>query len=310
MDAANTYSGPTTVSAGELQIATGNAVASSDLTVSAGATLSATAGTTIQAPSITLDGGSLSIGSLTVQAAGGVESLLVNAGTLVNTGLAVGAGGLANLPVETRVILGATSLAVDETATGGLVDLGSGELTVAAGGIAAADLRADIIAGRNGGAWNGTTGITSAAAASSGGTRSVGYIVAGDGSARVSFAAPGDANLDGNVNVFDLVDIDASGTYGSGGASVWSQGDFNYDGVTNVFDLVGIDTAGAYGTGNYFPAGPTALSGPGSIAAVPEPSAVHILVLAAAGILAAKGWARRRRAGYTGGGKACGLQVV
>jgi len=134
--------------------------------------------------------------------------------------------------------------------------------------------------------------------------------VAGDGSARVSFAAPGDANLDGNVNVFDLVDIDASGTYGSGGASVWSQGDFNYDGVTNVFDLVGIDTAGAYGTGNYFPAGPTALSGPGSIAAVPEPAAVHIPVLAAAGILAGTGWARRRRPGYTGGGKACGLQVV
>jgi hypothetical protein len=168
------------------------------------------------------------------------------------------------------VIVGVGGLAVAGGSGGGLVDLAAGELIVAAGGIPAADLRADIIAGRNGGAWNGTTGITSSLVAASGGTREVGYLIAGDGSARVSFAASGDVDLSGQVNVFDLVSINSSGRYGAGAGSDWSQGDFNYDGVTNVFDLVGVNTAGAYGRGDYFPAPPLAA---GSMAAVPEPGA-------------------------------------
>ena len=170
------------------------------------------------------------------------------------------------------------SLAVDETSGGGRLDLGAGQLTIAAGGISAADLRVDIIAGRNGGTWNGETGIVSStAAAAPGGVRAVGYVVAGDGSARVSFAAPGDTDLSGQVNVFDLVSIDSAGKYGSGQSADWSQGDFNYDGITNVFDLVSIDTAGAYGAGNYFPAEPSAASLGGRVAAVPEP---HLLAVA------------------------------
>ena len=154
-------------------------------------------------------------------------------------------------------------------------------MSIAAGGISAADLRADIIAGRNGGGWNGTAGITSSTAAAAGGSRAVGYIVAGDGSARVSFAAPGDVDLTGAVNVFDLVSINGSGKYGTGAASVWSQGDFNYDGVTNVFDLVSVNTAGAYGQGNYFPASPSGAS-LGSVAAVPEPGSWALLTLGVA----------------------------
>jgi hypothetical protein len=187
----------------------------------------------------------------------------------------VDAGGTLSLVQDARVVVGVGSLAVTETAGGGLVDLGAGQINIAVGGAVAADLRADIIAGRNGGAWTGTTGITSSAAAASGGTRSVGYIVAGDGSARVSFAAAGDVDLTGTVDVFDLVAVNSSGKYGTGTSSVWSQGDFNYDGVTNVFDLVGINTAGTYGRGNYFPAAPT---NAGSVAAVPEPAGTSILV--------------------------------
>ena len=197
----------------------------------------------------------------------GAGRLVLGASSTIGGTTTVSAGTLA-LPDDARVTVSVGGLDVVESAGGGRLDLGVGQVSVAAGGITAAALRADIIAGRSGGGWNGSTGITSAAAASSGGTRAVGYVVAADGSARVSFAASGDVDLSGQVNVFDLVSINSSGKYGAGTASVWSQGDFNYDGVTNVFDLVAVNTAGVYGQGNYFPALPT---GSGGVAAVPEP---------------------------------------
>jgi hypothetical protein len=201
-------------------------------------------------------------------------------------------GGVLSLVQDARVSVAVGSLEVAESG-GGRVDLGSGQIEIAAGGTTPEQLRADIIAGRNGGAWNGTAGITSAAAAAAGGSRAVGYLVSGDGSARVSFAAPGDTDLNGQVNVFDLIGIDSAGKFGNGQAAVWSQGDFNYDGVANVFDLIGIDSSGAYGSGPYFPASPTAAGGlTGSVAAVPEPGG---WLLAASGLVALA-VARRRQA--------------
>ena len=69
------------------------------------------------------------------------------------------------------------------------------------------------------------------------------------------------------ADVFDLVGVNGSGTYGSGLAADWSQGDFNYDGTTSVFDLVAVTGAGAYGTGSYLPVSATR-----SVTAVPEPT--------------------------------------
>jgi hypothetical protein len=205
--------------------------------------------------------------------------------------------GVLTLPSGSRFVLGVSSLAVDtsaeQSAGGGLVNLGAGQISVATGGVSAADLRADIIAGRNGGAWNGTTGITSSAAAASGGTRAVGYVVNENGSTAVSFAAAGDIDLSGAVNVFDLVGINSGGKYGAGTAATWQQGDFNYDGVTNVFDLVAVNTAGAYGQGNYFPAAAGVAGVTGSVAAVPEPAALS-LIAAGLGLAAAvRRWSRR-----------------
>ena len=128
----------------------------------------------------------------------------------------------------------------------------------------------------------------SSAAAASDGKRAVGYLVANDGSMRVSFAAAGDVDLSGQVNVFDLVGINSASKYGTGTPADWSQGDFNYDGVTNVFDLVGINSAVVYGQGNYFPTSPTAV---GSVAAVPEPS-VWLLGLAGLATIAVAGLRR------------------
>jgi peptidyl-prolyl cis-trans isomerase A (cyclophilin A) len=276
-DAANAYTGPTTVAAGTLEIANNAAVAGSGITVEAGATLRIASGTTARAPAMLLDGGTLAGSAVMVDATTGIASLAISAGTLTgNPAVDVTGGGIMSLAESARVTVAVASLEVDKEAGGGLLDLGAGEITIAPGGSSVASLRADLLVGRNGGDWNGITGIMSSTAAASGGTRAVGYLVAGDGSARVSFAAPGDTNLNGQVDVFDLVSINSGGRYGTGAAAVWSQGDFNYDRVTNVFDLVAINTAGAYGQGNYFPAAPT---GAGTPTAVPEPSASGLLVL-------------------------------
>jgi autotransporter-associated beta strand protein len=286
-DAANSYTGPTTISAGTLEVTNANALASTNITVDTGATLSVASGTTMRAPSVIVDGGTLSAATLAVNSTTGITSLAINAGSLAGApAVTVGSGGEMALVQDARVSVAVGSLAVDEGSGGGRLDVGAGQVSVATGGISESDLRADIIAGRNGGAWNGVAGITSSTAASSGGTRAVGYVVNGDGSATVSFAAPGDTDLSGQVNVFDLIGIDSAGKFGNGQAANWSQGDFNYDGVANVFDLIGIDSSGAYGTGPYFPAAPTAAA----ITAVPEPGLAGLLAVAAAG-----GWLALRR---------------
>ncbi len=293
-DAVNAYTGPTTISAGTLQVANAAGLQATSVTVDTGATLAAASGTTMRAPAVIVDGGTLSAASLAVNNTTGITSLAINAGTISGAPVVtVGAGGQMSLVQDARVTVSVGGLSVDQAGGGGRLDLGAGQVSIAAGGISAADLRADIIAGRNGGAWNGAAGITSSTAAASGGTRAVGYVVAGDGSAKVSFAASGDVDLSGAVNVFDLVSINSSGKYGTGQASVWNQGDFNYDGSTNVFDLVSVNTAGVYGQGNYFPASPSAGS-LGSVAAVPEPASFALVAAAAV----AGAWAsRRRRAG-------------
>ena len=145
---------------------------------------------------------------------------------------------------------------------GGSVDLGTGRLTIAPGGITAADLRAGILAGRANGTWTGSTGIGSSAAAASPQSRAVGYTVAADGTAVMAYAAVGDVNLNGQVDVFDLVGINSGGRYNSGIVADWGTSDTNYDGVTNVFDLVSINSAGAYNAGSYLATGSGSGLGP------------------------------------------------
>ena len=302
---AGTHTGPTTVFSGTLRVANADAVASSPVTVESGATLTIASGVTMKAPSVTVDGGTLSAATLAVNGSTGIGSLMINSGTLAaGAAVLVGPGGLMELPANARVSVAAASLVVDEAAGGGRLDLGVGQLAIGPAGIPAADLRSAIITGRNSGAWNGTAGITSDAAAASPTTRAVGYAVAGDGSAKVSFAAPGDTNLDGLVNFTDIQAIINGGRYGQPGTTgVWAVGDFNYDGLVNFTDIQALLNAGAYGQPSYFPAGPVGgLSfggdefsslGSGTIAAVPEPSVMGIAMLAVAALAAGRTSATR-----------------
>jgi hypothetical protein len=78
----------------------------------------------------------------------------------------------------------------------------------------------------------------------------------------------GDANLDGEFNSADLVNVLASGTYEADIDSVWETGDFNGDGRTTSGDLVSALAGGGY------EAGPRA-----AVAAVPEPAGCTLLLL-------------------------------
>ena len=180
--------------------------------------------------------------------------LRVESGTvIIRHAAALNGGPLAVAPGARVVVdtgtdrVDVASLAIDPS---GSVELGRAGFVVAADGFDAAAVRQAVIAGRNGGGWNGTAGITSAAAASESG-RGVGYVVGNNGRLTVGFAAYGDTDLDGQVSAFDLIGLQSQGRFNTGAVTSWQQGDFNYDGVANVLDLVATTGSGAYGRGRY-----------------------------------------------------------
>jgi hypothetical protein len=103
-----------------------------------------------------------------------------------------------------------------------------------------------------------------------------------------AFAAPGDTNLDWQVDVLDASNFLSFGKFDSGLAATWLEGDFNYDGVVDVLDAADFFGTGLYDAGNY-----NTPAGASGIAAVPEPAIPAGLLLASA---AAVALLRRRRA--------------
>ena len=93
-------------------------------------------------------------------------------------------------------------------------------------------------------------------------------------------ALPGDANLDGKVDINDLTIVLAH--YGQTGAT-WSTGDFIGDGTVDINDLTIVLAHYGDSTG----------SAAGGIAGVPEPAGLLLSATALAG-LAAYGWRKRR----------------
>jgi hypothetical protein len=221
MQPGDTLTGTTTVQAGSLRLAAGNALFGSPTVVRSGGLLEVASGVTARLPSLTLAGGTVSATMLAVNGTTGIGRLVIASGTVTGApALTVGVGGVVELPASGRHVLSVGSLAVDEAA-GGRIDVGTGRIEIAAGGIAQADLRADLLAARNGGAWNGPGGIGTSAAPGISSGRSVGYRVLGSGSGAtiVAWAAFGDVNLDGQVNSTDISLITNAGLFGAGGTA-------------------------------------------------------------------------------------------
>ena len=93
---------------------------------------------------------------------------------------------------------------------------------------------------------------------------------------------PGDANLDGKVDINDLTIVLAH--YNQTGTT-WTEGEFTGDGTVDINDLTIV-------LAHY---GDTAGSAAGPAAAVPEPSAVVLIGIGALGLLGLV-CRRRRRA--------------
>jgi autotransporter-associated beta strand protein len=187
---------------------------------------------------------------------------------------------ITDLPSKGTVVVNA----VPTNAEGGTVDVGSGMVTVASG-LSAASMVAAIVAGRGDGTWNGTAGITSSAAAASGGDRTVGWLDNGDGSVTFAFAAAGDTNLDWQIDIIDAANFLAGGKFDSGLPANWNEGDFTYDGTVDILDAASFLSNGLFDAGVYNP------SASGGVAAVPEPSVWAAAVACGLGLTAL----RRRR---------------
>ena len=191
---------------------------------------------------------------------------VVEAGTLIIRhadalgvgSLTVRAGAIVRLDIGTdRVAV--TVLSLDAA---GLLDVDAGGVSVAAGGLALATFRQRLSVGRNGGTWNGSSGIVSTFAAeevAAGIPRAVGWFDDGAEPLTFAFAAPGDTNLDGLVDVLDAAAFISSGAYDAAIESGWMNGDFNDDGIVDVLDAADLIGGGLYDAGNYLPSASAAV---------------------------------------------------
>jgi autotransporter-associated beta strand protein len=166
--------------------------------------------------------------------------VLRNRDGLGSGGLEVADGGSLILDVGFAVTL-VSQITMSGSAS---IDLGRGKIVVA-GGVDEATLRAWIVAGRTSG---GESGMRSSAVTDA--SRTIGYTINATGETSGAFTAPGDSDLDRDVDVLDLIAIQSAGRFGTGAQAGWMEGDVNYDGHANVFDLVAIQAAGSYGKGS------------------------------------------------------------
>jgi autotransporter-associated beta strand protein len=243
-DGDNTYTGRTVIEGGVLVVGRGDTLRSSEIVVRSGGTLRLAEGVGGRLAGLVLEGGRVQLPQTTIE------------------------------PLQ----LGSLSL---ESAAGGVLDVGRGRVVIGPGGPQDA-VRDGIVAGRNGGTWDGDVGILSSAVADPAGPSgmAVGYRAAADGSTTIAWASLGDADLDGAVTTADLNAIITGGLLNTALASAtWAQGDFDYDGLVTTADINSLLTTGrlnqgAYRLGHEVPGG-----APGTLAGVPEPAGIGLAVI-------------------------------
>jgi hypothetical protein len=219
--------------------------------------------------------GSTHSGTVTIQSRG---LQLAGGSALAASKIVPLAGGTMTLAPALQATVGGLS-----PNAGGLIDVGSGYVTVAAG-LSVAEMLVALNAGRRDGSWSGTSCITSSTAAADLAvsiSRTLGWLDNGDGSVAFAFAAPGDTNLDWNVDILDAANFLAGGKFDSGTPATWNEGDFGYDGVVDILDAADFLTTGLYNTGAYNPPAGAA----GVVAAVPEPVGLGAIALAAVALV-------------------------
>jgi len=277
LSGANSYGGTTNVSSGATLVSAANGALPIGTNVANNGSLIINGNATL---------GSLTgIGSLSISPASGANTvqLAINSGQATEGGLTIAANSALDITNNHMFI----SYAPGTQAT------------------ADATIRGYLINGRNGGAWNGTSGIDSSVAALPANSHyGIGYadgadgIVAGliSGMIEIKYTLLGDADLDGSVTGSDFT-ILASNLGKSGLA--WDQGDFDYDGSvtgSDFTDLISNLGKSASGADVVLPAVDYAAidafaAANGLMADVPEPTAFGLLGLAAVGLLARRRFA-------------------
>ncbi|MFM7206348.1 MAG: BNR-4 repeat-containing protein, partial [Planctomycetaceae bacterium] len=262
--------------------ATGNSIRVARLTLGSGTVRNAPA---ISTTHLAVEGSlpaAATMGAMLVSAATGDTATRISAAR--RPALTVRRGGSVAFSALQAATLPLASLAIETGTGGGRIDLAAGRLEIAANGITEVGLRSAILAGRNGGAWNGATGILTSLGDDAHG---VGFSILGDGSAVVAWAAYGDATLDRLVDVLDAAAVLSAARYDQGGGASWSQGDMNYDGMVDVLDMADMLGTGLFDAGWY-----------ATPVAVPEPTTEAWLLggLLACGAAAVKARRHPRRA--------------
>jgi len=167
-----------------------------------------------------------------------------------------------------------------------------------------ASIGAWVASGYAGGSWNGS-GIMSTNAQTNSKSYGIGYADSADpvnpanlssGTIEIMYTLLGDANLDGKVNGIDFNLLATN--FNQAVTNGWDKGDFNYDGKVNGIDFnllaANFNQLASQSDAAYLAALNSFAAANGiSLANVPEPASVAMMVIAGLGILQ-----RRRRSSH------------